>query len=717
MRNNTKPWAAGLVAIVTICAVSPPRQAAGEEWSVPEARLSADANHPVVACTAEELGRLRAAWKSTGAEHEAIVAAAIGYADAALKAPLEFPPRGGQHNQWYQCEKCQMGLQTVDDTHHKCPKCGTVYTGSPYDDVLFKRAHERNLGNSRAAAWAYAVTGERKYAEFTAKVLLGYAERYSRYEFHDSQCRVGDKAARAGARLYEQTLTEATALALEIAPAYDLIFDSGLLSPADRARIQAGLIEPMLQTISANHAGKSNWQTWHNAAMVWGGAILRDANWIRRAIADPENGFAFQMRASVSGDGMWYENTWAYHFYTLEAMVKIAEGARRCGIDLYSHPSFKKMFALPARYTMADGSLPRFGDDVDTRADEEPALMERAYAAYHDPAIAALLPQKPNWETVMCGRTARAAAATRPSGSEAFRFAGHAVLRTDGNAGLTAAMPFGPYGGGHGHFDKLSFVLFGCGQELGVDPGRAQSQAYRLPVHANWYKATIGHNAVIVDGQSQKPAEGKLESFGANASFAAAVAGCDKAYAGVKQRRMLCLTPEYAVVVDDLSSDKPHVYDWVYHGRGKGVNCDVADKDAAPDKDFQGMEYVADLKAGQTEKAVSVIFDGNDLDTRLTIAAGPATKVRTGNGVGATMLERVPLAMVERFGAACRFAAVLEPVRKGAKPAVSAVAARDDGGSIIVTVTCAGSADTITLAADGAVTVRRGEKDVLRTQH
>ena len=92
---------------------------------------------------------------------------------------LSFLPRGGQHNQWYQCEKCQLGLRTIDSTHHQCPKCGTIYTGEPYDDVLFSRVHSRNLSGMHAAAWAWAITQDRKYAQHAARVLLGYAQRVS----------------------------------------------------------------------------------------------------------------------------------------------------------------------------------------------------------------------------------------------------------------------------------------------------------------------------------------------------------------------------------------------------------------------------------------------------------------------------------------------------------------------------------------------------------
>jgi PHP family Zn ribbon phosphoesterase len=84
--------------------------------------------YPSVACTPQELTRLRNAYQSSGSDHD-VVAKRIEQADAALNADVVFPPEGGQHNQWYQCDQCQLALKTVDATHHRCPKCGTVYSG------------------------------------------------------------------------------------------------------------------------------------------------------------------------------------------------------------------------------------------------------------------------------------------------------------------------------------------------------------------------------------------------------------------------------------------------------------------------------------------------------------------------------------------------------------------------------------------------------------
>ena len=593
-------WAVTMFALMLAASGS----ARCEEPAMSRIALPKGAKHPCLACTPEELGRLQTAWKGRGAAHD-VVAAVVARAKKVAGKPVSFPPRGGQHNQWYQCDACQMALVTVDDTHHRCPKCGKVYTGEPYDDVIFERQHYAILKGMADCAWAGAITGERRYSEHAAAVLKGYAERYARYPYHTNNWK--NATSKSGGHIFEQTLNEAAHLSTEIGPAFDLVLGSGVLSDADAGAIREGLIRPMLENMARHQAGKSNWQSWHNAGMVWGGALLGDASWVRRAVSDPANGFAFQMKASVGADGMWYENSWGYHFYTLHALVAAAEPARRLGIDLWKDPAFRRMFTLSARYAMPDGSLPRFGDDVHTSAASGPGLLECAWNATREEAIRGLLPARPGWESVMFGREPGAAAGATPLGSELFRGAGHAILRVKGEAAPVAAFTFGPYGGFHGHLDKLSFVLFGFGRELGVDPGRAASQAYRLPVHSEWYKATVGHNAVLVDGASQEPAEGRLEFFAASDACAAALASCDSAYKGVRHRRMLCLLPGYLLVVDELAADKPRRFDWIYHNRGTAAGCDAAAAEGAAEWKLAGRQYIKHLQSGRTDGPVREI--------------------------------------------------------------------------------------------------------------
>ncbi len=661
--------------------------------------------YPRIAATGAELDRLRAAYEGTDKDARHVVAEIVKEADAALKRPVEFPPRGGQHNQWYQCDDCQIALKTVDATHHKCPKCSKVYSGEPYDDVIFSRIHSRNLHGARSAAWAYAVTGEDKYAAFAAQVLLGYAERYRKYPYHSAS---RSKRSRSGGHLYEQTLTEASAMAGSIAPAYDLIAGSDALTDDERKAICDGLLTPMLENIGKNRSGKSNWQTWHNAAMLSAGAVLGDRSWVERAIADPGNGFIDQMTVSVSDDGMWYENSWGYHFYTLSAMIHLAEYSRRLDIDLWNHPRLKNMFTLPVEYVMPDGRLPRFGDDTGASKGSIARALEFAYHAYRDPAMLPYLSKSATWDSLLLGRTIGEAVEIPPLPSRVFSSAGHVVTRTGGPKGLVSVMTFAPYGGFHGHLDKLSFVFFGYGTELGVDPGRARSQAYRLPIHRNWYKATISHNTVLVDGKSQAPAAAELLQFDSTPVRTVAIAQCSDGYPGVLHTRLLMQTADYLLVFDDLQADGPQRFDWFYHNRGKLAECSMPGEPVEPDDSkFPGMEYVDNARIGTTDAAARVTFSTGNVTNTLTFDAAPATELLTGDGVGASVVDRIPLVRVTRRGPSARFAVVLEPTSADVSPTVRSVSWKETAGGLQIEVTRDAGSDRIAVDRDWKVTPSR----------
>ncbi len=712
MRNplSTGSW---LLALFTVAGMA----LGAESWTVPAVRLPSAGRHPVIACTPEELVRLRAAYKGTGPAHD-VAADVVAAVDKFLNEPVTFPPRGGQHNQWYQCEPCELGLETLSDTQHRCPKCGKVHSGEPYDDVVFKRYHSRNLGRMRQAAWACAITGEKKYADYAAKVLLGYADRYLKYPYHTNSAAKQPKGL-SGGHIDEQTLGEATSLSQQIAPAYDLIHDSPALSDADRKAIEEQLIRPMLQNMDKHKAGKSNWQTWHNAAMLCGGAVIGDESWVRKAIEQPGHGFAFQMGACLSEEGMWYENSWGYHFYTLHALVETCEGARRLGIDLWSHPKLKKMFLLPIHYVMPDGSLPRFGDDVNATTQRIGGLAGPAYMAYREPLLAPYLPATPTLESILLGLGSVKQASERRLSpvSEVMPSAGHAILRTSGPAGLTAAFTFSPYGGGHGHYDKLSFVLFGHGRELAVDPGRAASQAYRLPIHKQWYKATISHNTVVVDGQSQEPVAGTLRLFAGNEQYTAVVADCDTAYKGVAHRRLLVMTPTYLLVFDRLDSpDKDRRFDWFYHNRGSEPKCDAAVEQADFSTQPPGYQYLRNVRQGTSDALIRVAFLDNPVTTYLTVGGEARSQVLVGDGPGSSILERVPLGIIRRTGRQAHFAAVIEPVTGSGQPSVSSVAWRQENGRVTIEVASAKGLDSVHLTDGLEIQIASGGKSVFTSR-
>lgn len=633
---------------------------------------------PSVACTLDELERLRSAYSTDGPGHEVLMKQ-LQQAELALKHDVEFPPEGGQHNQWYQCDQCQIALETVDDTHHRCPKCGKVYSGYPYDNVIYSRKHDRLTRDMEACAWAFAVTGERKYAQRVRDILVGYAQRYMSYPYHSANMgKKTDPPSSSGGHVFEQTLNEASWM-LPVCTAYDLTRISEVFSESDHQSIREDFLLKVYENIAKHRAGKSNWQTYHNSAFMLIGGVLNEVKLIRQAIEDKDNGFYYQMETSVLPGGMWYENSWGYHFYTLGAVQQITETARRLGINLCSVPQVKEMYTVAMDYQMADGTLPRFGDATTTRIPGW--LYELAYHQWKDPLFLSVLPKQPTWDSTLYGRTEEPESAGQfikpismlKSGS------GHAILQTDGEKGRSSAvLTFGPFGGFHGHFDKLSFVYFGLGRELGYDSGRARSQAYRLPVHTNWYRATTSHNTVLVDRTSQAGVEGSCELFVASPELSAVVAHTDSAYEGILHRRLLLLRPGFLVVADILTATdgKNHTFDWMYHNLGDKIWSDVAQQAAEP-PNGQGFEYLEDVRRGITDESIRATVTLNEDRVEITVNAKAGSEVLVGSGVGESVLDRVPLIFVTRQGQDARFAAVIEPVRSNESSDVVDVAILD----------------------------------------
>ena len=651
-----------------------------ESKDVPQKQFNTILERPVIAITGPEMARLKAVWASSGTAHD-FLAERFKRADDAIEAGLTFPPEGGQHNQWYQCDSCQRGLMTIDAHHHQCPSCNRIYSGFPFDNVLYNHQHSRNIRNAEEAAWAWAVTGEKKYADFAAAVLTGYAERYLNYPMvhagvNDPTVDVGAEKQgryRSAGHMQSQTLDESNTM-IPVVTAYDLIYNA--LSGEQREQIEKNFLRAMAESINVNKTGKSNWQTWHNAALLYAGAVLGDGDMIRQALLDDNNGFIAQMKISVLPEGMWYENSWGYHYYTLSAMTHIAEGARRLGIDIYNYPVLRNMYLIAFDYLMNDGSLPRFGDAVQDSPARQ-GINEKAWAIYKDDRLLTALPSEITWDAIVLGRDVMQKSPPLQSVSKLIPGAGHAILATDGPGKLTAAISFGPYGGFHGHFDKLSFVFFGYGQELGVDPGRAASQAYRLPVHSQWYKASTGHNVVLVDGSSQKEAEGKCLAFSSTASYTAITADAGPAFNNVSHKRFLLLSPTYLLVIDELKNNDglEHTYDWLYHNKGQHASCSLPAIEMVPGKIPAGYAYLRDITAHRSDKMqpIPVKITGEQTNLFLTMAGETGDEVFTATGPLSSTDDRTPMIIVRRKGQTVRFAALLEPAKSAESPVVKAI--------------------------------------------
>src|SRR5215210_8035860 len=89
---------------------------------------------------------------------------------------------------------------------------------------------------------------------------------------------------------------------------------------------------------------------------------------------------------------------------------------------------------------------------------------------------------------------------------------GLAVLRSEGRY---ASVECGPYGGGHGHPDRLNLVLHAGGEYWLPDFGTGSYVARDL----FWYRSTLAHNAPRLDGVSQPLGDAFCENFEQNGAW------------------------------------------------------------------------------------------------------------------------------------------------------------------------------------------------------
>jgi len=563
-------------------------------------------------------------------------------AEAALKANVKLPDKGGQWYHYYSCPKHGARLKTEGPTRHVCPVDNEVFSGYPYDDVFIMGEHNRWAGILRQCGLAYQLTGDTRYAAKAKEVLLAYAERYEKYPLHNikGEARVG------GGKVGPQTLDESTWL-IRVLEGADCIWP--LLSAAEKQKVASQLIAPAVQVIRQHKMGIHNIQCWKNSAVGLAGLLLDNREWLEEAINGP-SGYNQQMAKGVSADGNWYENAWGYHFYTVSALLHLTEGARNSGINLYG-PELRRMFDAPLRLCMPDFVLPAFNDSHSVSLLGYLDNYEIAAARYPDIAFRQLLARgKRQTEMAMlCGINDAGSAGEFTPRTGNYTAAGNAVLSAgNGTNAAWLCLDYGPHGGGHGHPDKLGFVAYARGAVIAPDPGTAN---YGVPIQSEWFRTTIAHNTLTVDEESQKPAEGKALAFIAQPGFSAITASAGPIYPGVTFHRTIAMLGDNCIVFIDLAkADADRTFDFAYHNLGKLASTLPAARPISMPKK-PGYMHLRNTAAVETSGAVSLEFTGiNGATINWRLAAGAPRTIITGTGVGRHTEDRVPVVITRIRG-------------------------------------------------------------------
>ena len=537
--------------------------------------------------------------------------------------------------------------------HNLCPIDGKDYHGWPVDNVVYMQRNDDNARAARDLGLAYRLTGRAEFAEKARRIFNAYSAIYPRLPIHDNSNQLDTKR---GARVMSQTLSEAKWL-VPLAFGYDLV--RGAMPAAERERFETDVLRNAAAVIRRNDMGASNWQSWHNAALLAVGLLTNDHALAGLAVDGP-SGFRFQLREGITPDGPWHEGSWGYHFFALDPLLLTREMAVRAGLPVPEASALKRMFDAPLGCVLPDGTLPSFNDSGSTRLASEARFYDIGYQLFHDPRYLNVLQGRPRTlESLLWGAATLPEGAPAPLTSEVLPTAGIALLRVRGSD-HTIAIKFGPHGGGHGHFDKLSFVSYANGKHLAVDPG---TQAYGAKSHATWDKMTVAHNTIAVDEQSQAAATGRLLDWTARPDMTAIRVSAGPVYPNVEIERTMVLTAAYALdIVDARSTDSAvHQFDWLYHNFGTvsvaGLPLEPYTKLPAAN----GYQHLTKTRAAAVAGDWQVDFTQPGSNLRVHMLGSDNTTVVIGQGLGPDLRVPVPFVMARRRGTAAHFVALYEP--------------------------------------------------------
>lgn len=506
---------------------------------------------------------------------------------------LDVPRQEGSYLHEYFCplHNNQLQFDWNSAEAHYCENCRKHLDNDPrYNRAWIAIAHSKNREYLLANMYMYIITDSTMYAENIRLMLKEYATIYPGLREHNRERFVADNYS---ARLFSQSLDEAV-WAIDAARVYQSI--KPFLEQEDKNFIENNLLKPCVEMLLRKH-DRGNWQAWHNGAIASLSVALEDDSVIDVAINHPEHGYNTLLKNNVYPDGWWTEGSVTYHFYPLEAIVRTAEALRCRQINLYNERLYA-MFRSPIQLAYSDLSFPSHNDGwygtslsayselyevVAKRFDDEQfkSLLSLLYVHKKRTAPEALLngielsfpPEKLNRESVN------------------FSDMGVVVLRYKEK---TVAFKYGPHGGGHGHFDKLSISIHNGETEILPDLG---TPAYSLPVYREWYRNTFAHNTVTVNGKNQQQTCGELLHFKNSKWGGKAVATTGKAYSGVRMTRGVKLRKSTLRDVFTCQSDSLNTYDYVLISNSEVGYKNMADTVLMEYKPLQNTRY---LQSGKT---------------------------------------------------------------------------------------------------------------------
>ena len=476
--------------------------------------------------------------------------------------------------------------------------------------------HKANFFTMQKAGVLFQITGDEKYAVYVRDMLLKYAEMYPNLGKHPAT------RSYARGKFFWQCLNDANWL-VYTSQAYDCIYD--WLDKKTVGKLNKELFRPYAEYISVENPQFfnriHNHSTWGNAGVGMIGLVIGDEELVKWALygldaqvpgdyvrdndggaiqlkGQKKAGFLAQIDNAFSPDGYYTEGPY-YQRYAMYPFLIFAQGLanQKPELDILNYRDgllIKAVYAL-INQTNSAGEFFPINDAQKGMSLASRELVNAVSMAYHfggkDVELLSLIEDQGRVPLNDSGLSA----AKDISLGKAQPYIFKSTELTDGANGdegaigilrlsdLTLMMKYAKHGMGHGHFDRLGFLLYDGAKEVIQDYGSARwvniehkDGGGYLKENTSWAKQTIAHNTLVIDKDSHF--DGKVDAAEESSGTPYYFRSTDdiqivsakelNAYEGVEMHRTMAL-----VNIEEL--EKPLVIDLFAVQASQGTRYDL----------------------------------------------------------------------------------------------------------------------------------------------
>jgi len=416
---------------------------------------------------------------------------------------------------YYYCPKHSVPLEynSHDPFHHKCPIDGEIFSGGNYDTAWWGHTTSRQGSATFSLAFAYLLSGDRKFLVPLKKLFTEFAKYYKGYEVH------GDIPYNHPGKAFAQVLDDSAFLNY-LGRAYDIISDE--FTEEEQTAIKENIFRPGAEHLMKYRTDQiHNHEVCNDAATAILGLILEDESIINHAVNE-KYGLKYQLKYATLPDGMWFEGSMGYHFYASEWFSYYNQFSRYTKYSLTADPESRKdwerMLLFPRTFLTPSGTFPKVNDGHGGSFANKAMIYEQAYAEYRTPDMLDLLHRaidgtnRDSLYSLLYGVEDLPEAPFYPSETHCA-LDGSKCTMIYGEDKRFMLMKNMPYGGEHDHYDRLAIDLQAFDKPFVSDIGTCGYGAF---YHYAYFKNTASHNTVCMGGKNMPPANPEVLDFTVN---------------------------------------------------------------------------------------------------------------------------------------------------------------------------------------------------------